>query len=216
VDRDRDLRMALRQYAGVALPSIGVFQQKARTTSSRPTESLCVLSEISAGVNSAGVKVMREDIPLLHADLTGRVIRVYWQVLNELGFGFLEEVVQRALVLALREAGFVVRCRVPMEVRFRGQVVGSFFADVVVNGVLLLEIKTGPRIEPKHISQTLNYLRASDLEIALILLFGPTGDVKRLVFSNTRKAQRPVPPQQANEPIETVSAVDGDGRDAIG
>jgi GxxExxY protein len=134
---------------------------------------------------------------LLHAEITDLIIRAYWEVLNELGFGYLESVIQRALKIAMEAHGLTVNTEVPLSVWFRGVCVGTFRADLLVNGVVLVEIKLGASITSKHVTQTLNYLRATDVEVAVILLFGPTGEIKRLVYRNDRKTVRPQPPTPA-------------------
>ena len=106
---------------------------------------------------------------------------------NELGFGFLESVYRNALRLALLEKGLAIEEEVTVSVFFRGQNVGDFRADLVVNGVLLLELKTAERIVPAHEAQLLNYLRSTSLELGLILNFGPRPQVRRLVLENARK-----------------------------
>jgi GxxExxY protein len=95
-------------------------------------------------------------LELLHADITERILRVYYEVLNELGFGFLEDVFQTVMVIALRAAGLDVQQNVPIRVWFRGTQIGHFYADIVVNGVVLIELKTGAAIELRHEAQTLN------------------------------------------------------------
>ena len=127
---------------------------------------------------------------LLHGDITDKILRVYYEVLNELGFGFSEDVFQAAMVMALTTSGLQVRQKVPLRIWFRGERIATFFADVIVNDVVLLELKTGPSIEPRHEAQTLNYLRASDVEVALILLFGPQAKSRRLLYTADRKQRR--------------------------
>jgi len=115
----------------------------------------------------------RVDNNFKHSELTDTVIGVFYDVYNELGFGFLESVYRNALRLALLEKGLTIEEEVTVSVFFRGQNVGDFRADLVVNGVLLLELKTAERIVPAHESQLLNYLRSTSLELGLILNFGP-------------------------------------------
>ena len=165
------------RYAGVALPQ------------AREPAFALILFVTSCGALCAAARTMSTE--LLYVDITERIIGVYYEVLNELGFGFLEEVLQAAMVRALVAAGLEVRQRVPLRVWFRGEQVGLYFADIIVNGVVLVELKTGPAIEPRHEAQTINYLRATDLEVALILLFGPQARVRRLAYAAERK-RRPV------------------------
>lgn len=130
---------------------------------------------------------MSIDSSYKHSELTDLVIGVFYDVYNELGFGFLESVYRNSLRLALIQKGLTVDKEVSVSVFFRGHSVGDFHADLVVNGVLLLELKTAERIIPAHESQLLNYLRSTELEIGLILNFGPRPQVRRLLLDNSRK-----------------------------
>ena len=122
-----------------------------------------------------------------HSELTDLIIAVFYDVYNELGFGFLESVHRNSLRLALLDKGLTVEHEVPVTVLFRGQNVGDFRADLVVNGTILLELKTAEQIVAAHESQVLNYLRSTALELGLILNFGPKPQVRRLLLDNSRK-----------------------------
>src|SRR6185312_9130183 len=122
-----------------------------------------------------------------HSELTDTVIGVFYEVYNELGFGFLESVYRNSLRLALMEKGLSVEEEVAVSVFFRGHNVGDFRADLVVNGTILLELKTAEQIVAAHESQVLNYLRSTALELGLILNFGPKPHVRRLLLDNSRK-----------------------------
>ena len=124
---------------------------------------------------------------MLHHDLTERIIGVYYDVYAELGHGFLERICQRAFVMALREAGLEVVEHVPFAVTFRGCTLGEFFADVVVNGLVLVEVKAASNLHPWDEAQALNYLRASPLEVALLFNFGPKREYRRRILTNDRK-----------------------------
>ena len=125
-----------------------------------------------------------------HSELTELVIGVFYDVYNELGFGFLESVYRNSLRLALLEKGLNVESEVSVSVYFRGVSVGDFRADLLVNGVILLELKTAEKIIPAHEAQVLNYLRSTKLELGLILNFGPRPQVRRLLLDNSRKLAR--------------------------
>ena len=127
---------------------------------------------------------------LLHAELTERVIGIFYDVYNDLGYGFLESVYENGLSLALTEAGLQVSRQKLIDVWYRGTSIGDFRADMVVNDALLLELKTANVIDHSFEKQAQNYLKATNLEIALILNFGPAPQFRRLVFENTRKAAR--------------------------
>ena len=124
---------------------------------------------------------------LLPHDLTQRIIGVYYDVYAELGHGFLERVCQQAMIIALRHAGLRVVERVPFPVMFRGELLGEFFADIVVNDLILIEIKATSVLPPWVEAQALNYLRASPLEVALIMNFGPKREYRRRILTNDRK-----------------------------
>jgi GxxExxY protein len=127
---------------------------------------------------------------LKHAELTELIIGVFYDVYNELGFGFLESVYRKSLQLALREKNLKVEAEVAVPVFFRGINVGDFRADLVVNDCILLELKTAETIIVACEAQLLNYLRATALEVGLILNFGPKAQVRRLLFDNERKQAR--------------------------
>ncbi len=126
-----------------------------------------------------------------HLDLTETIIGVFFDVYNELGYGFLESVYREAMDIALRSAGLQVEKEFALKARFRGKVIGRFKADLLVNGSVIVELKAAKTLEASHEAQTLNYLRAGVLEVALLLNFGPKPQVKRLVFSNDRKGSFP-------------------------
>ena len=125
-----------------------------------------------------------------HWDLCHGIVQVFYAVYNELGFGFLEAVYEEALAIALTEAGFKVSQQVATPIWFRGRKIGDYKADLVVNDAVLIEIKTARAFDASHEAQTLNYLRATQYEVALLLNFGPKPQFKRLVFENARKGGR--------------------------
>ena len=130
---------------------------------------------------------------LIHEALTEKVIGVFFDVYNELGYGFLESVYHKAMSFALREAGLSVRDEVPVPVYFRGYQVGDFSADILVEGKVLLELKAVRDFDAPHEAQLLNYLRGTEVEVGLLLNFGPRPAFRRRAFSNDRKRHRPKP-----------------------
>jgi GxxExxY protein len=134
---------------------------------------------------------------LKHRELTEKIIGVFYDVYNELGHGFLESVYERALALALAQAGMRVEQQVPVSVWFRGQQIGDFRADMLVDGKVLLELKAARTIDQAHEKQLLNYLRATDIEVGLLLNFGVTPQFRRLVYENERKKIRVDPRESA-------------------
>jgi GxxExxY protein len=127
----------------------------------------------------------------IHRDLTEKVIGVFYDVYNELGFGFLESVYQSAMIVALRTTGLKTDGQVGLPVYFRGSVVGDYVADILVEDKLILELKAAEDLSSIHEAQLLNYLKATQIELGLLLNFGPKPKIKRLVFSNERKRSRP-------------------------
>jgi GxxExxY protein len=104
-------------------------------------------------------------------------------VYRELGSGFRERVYQRALRLALKQDGFSVGCEVSKTIWFRDLAIGRFRADLVVDDLIVLELKSLPELLPSHVAQLLNMLRATKLEVGLLLNFGPIPQVKRVVVT---------------------------------
>jgi len=125
-----------------------------------------------------------------HQVLTRKIIGVFYEVYNELGAGFLESVYQKSLALALESAGLTVCSRIDIPVWFRNQQVGHFEADMLVENCVLLELKAARTLDPSHEAQLLNYLRATNVEVGLLLNFGPRPTIKRLAYDNVRKRIR--------------------------
>ncbi len=122
-----------------------------------------------------------------HQELTQAIIQVFYDVYNELGHGFLESVYEEAMAIALTQHGVKAARQCPLPVWFRGQQVGDFRADLVVGDAVIVELKAARTLEPAHEAQLLNYLRASNIEVGLLLNFGPSARVKRMVFGNEKK-----------------------------
>jgi len=131
------------------------------------------------------------DSPILkHAAVTEKVLGTFFAVYNELGHGFLESVYRNAMRLALEELGLQIQMELPVPVWFRGHDVGDFRCDLVVNRCVILELKTAERLDRAHEAQLFNYLRATDIEVGLLLNFGPKPEFKRVVFDNSRRGIR--------------------------
>jgi GxxExxY protein len=119
--------------------------------------------------------------------LTERIIGVFYEVYNELGFGFLESVYREAMRIALGQAGLPVEAEFAVPVSFRGRLVGVFRADLVVDGRVVIELKTAESINKAHEAQVLHYLRASAMETGLVMNFGPDAKFRRIELQNSRK-----------------------------
>jgi GxxExxY protein len=128
-----------------------------------------------------------------HAELTGKVIGVFYDVYNELEFGFAEEVYHQAMVVALREAGIRIESKAKVPVYFRGRPIANYEVDILVEGLVILELKAASALDPAHEAQLLNYLRAADIELGLLLNFGSKPVVRRRIFDNERKRSRGKP-----------------------
>jgi len=124
---------------------------------------------------------------LKHSELTEKIIGAFFAVYNELGPGFLESVYQRSMSIALNQMGLRSESESPVQVWFRGQQVGDFRADLIVEGTVLLEIKTARNIDSSHESQVLHYLRATRFEVGLLFNFGPQAQFRRYILENERK-----------------------------
>jgi GxxExxY protein len=134
---------------------------------------------------------------LIDKELTGIVIGAFYTVYNRLGFGFLESVYARALAIVLRRLGLRVEREVPVAVYFEDEIVGRFRIDMLVERRLVLEIKAGRSLAPTDRNQLLNCLRSSNLELGLLLHFGPRPAFKRVVAENHKRMNPAVPASSA-------------------
>ena len=130
---------------------------------------------------------MKDTFEDLHAELTKQIIGVFFDVANELGSGFMEAVYRRSLLVALRQAGLKAEEEVAVPVSFRGHMVGLFYADIVVEGLIILELKAADEITRLHVAQVSHYLRSTRMEIGYVLLFAERAGFRRVIFTNDRK-----------------------------
>ncbi len=123
---------------------------------------------------------------MLYSDLTRAVIGCAFDVQNELGSGFLESVYEKAMLISLDEAGIPARSQVPIGVHFRGQPVGDFYADLLVDEKVIVELKAVERLTPQHKAQVINYLNATGIPVGLLINFGsPKVDFQRFTRSKS-------------------------------
>lgn len=127
----------------------------------------------------------------LYSDLTKRIIQQAYYVHNKLGYGFLEKVYERALLKKLDDIGLKALNQLPVKVYFEGILVGDFAADILVNNKVFVELKTIEELHPKHETQLVNYLKATEIEVGLLINFGPKIQIKRKIFSNPYKNNLP-------------------------
>ena len=125
-----------------------------------------------------------------HQEITEKIIGVFYEVYNELGHGFLESVYEKSFEIALTSIGLKVCRQIEIPVWFRGNQVGAFTADMLVEGSVLLELKAARALDVSHQAQLLNYLRATEIEVGLLFNFGLKPEFKRLIFDNPRKSLR--------------------------
>ena len=118
---------------------------------------------------------------------TKEIIGAFYDVYNALGYGFLEEVYENSMAIELRRRGFSVSCQYPIGVVYRGEIVGSYYADLLVQDCVIVELKASRQLVREHEAQLLNYLNATRYEVGLLLNFGPEPQVKRKVLDNARK-----------------------------
>ena len=122
-----------------------------------------------------------------HPELTRKVIGGFYEVYNELGHGFLESVYCKSLQIALMSLGISSLLKIDVPVTFRGKNVGTFEADMLVENCLFVEVKAVRALDKAHEAQLLNYLRATHIEVGLLLNFGVEPQFKRMAFDNSRK-----------------------------
>jgi len=122
-----------------------------------------------------------------YSELTEQIIGIFYEVYNELRAGFLEKVYEEALALVFKERGIPCQRQVQIPVWFHDQVIGTYDADLVVKGLVLLELKACRALDSSHEAQLLHYLRSTEIEVGLLLNFGPRPQVRRFAFENERK-----------------------------
>ena len=128
--------------------------------------------------------VPKEETSLKHKDLTAKIIESAYKVHNTLGFGFLESVYQNALLIELEKAGLKAHKEAPIKVFYNEKIVGDYVADIIVEDKVILELKSVKELHPAHEAQLTNYLKATGVEVGLLINFGGERvDVKRKVFT---------------------------------
>jgi GxxExxY protein len=140
----------------------------------------------------------RSALPYKHSGITKKILDGFYQVYNKLGYGFLEKVYENALRIELVKQGLGVIQQKPIQVWYENEIVGEYFADLVVNDLIIVELKATAALSNEHEAQLLNYLKATLFEVGLLLNFGPKPQQVRKSFENNRKewwlAQNQHPP----------------------
>ena len=125
---------------------------------------------------------------LMHGEITAVILNVFYKrVYAQLGFGFLEQVYENAMAYELRQSGLNVVKQQKIEVYYQGIIMGEYFTDLVINDKVIVELKAASQLLRQHEAQLLNYLRATQYEVGLLLNFGPKPTHRRKVFNNDRK-----------------------------
>lgn len=124
---------------------------------------------------------------LLHKPITDAILKVYYEVYNQLGYGFLEKVYQNAMYFELKSLGFKVEAQKQINVYFKKQLVGEYYSDLLVEDKVIVELKACELIMNVHVAQIMNYLQATPIEVGLLLNFGDEPEFKRIIYTNNRK-----------------------------
>nr|QNO51044.1 hypothetical protein EDLMLJLI_00037 [Methanosarcinales archaeon ANME-1 ERB6] len=122
-----------------------------------------------------------------YTELTEEIIRIFYRVYNKLGYGFLEKVYENAMMIELKKAGFPAVSQYAIKVLYEGEVIGEYYADILVENKVIVEIKAARSLVKENEAQLLNYLKATDIEVGLLVNFGTKPEVKRKAFDNLRK-----------------------------
>lgn len=123
-------------------------------------------------------------MPLIHGELTQQIIACFYKVYNTLGYGFLERVYENAMRVELERQGLAVAAQVPIRVHYEGVVVGDYVADLCVENAVIVELKAASKLEKAHEAQLMNYLRATGMEVGLLLNFGPKAEFLRRIYTS--------------------------------
>ena len=121
---------------------------------------------------------------MLHEEITNGIISSFYNVYNTLGYGFLEKVYENALAFELKKAGMSVEQQKLIQVFYEGEQVGQYFADILVDDLVILELKSSDYLRAEHFAQLKNYLKATETEVGLLLNFGKKAEFKRVVLGN--------------------------------
>jgi len=123
----------------------------------------------------------------LHSEITDLILKAYYQVYNKLGFGFLEKVYENALMIELKRLNLKCERQKPITVNYDGIDIGEYFADIIVNDCVIIELKAAENLCPEHEAQLVNYLKATEIEVGLLLNFGKEPKFKRRVLTSEYK-----------------------------
>ena len=122
-----------------------------------------------------------------YKELTEKIIKIFYRVYNNLGYGFLEKVYEKAMIIEFKRDDTHAVSQYPIKVFYEGEIVGEYFTDLLVDDKVIVEIKAVKSLASENEAQLLNYLKATDKEVGLLLNFGPKPEIKRKIFDNFRK-----------------------------
>ena len=122
-----------------------------------------------------------------HQEITKSLIGIYYDVYNELGYGFLEKVYQNAMIIELKLRGFEIESQKKINVFYKKEIVGDYIPDIIVNNSVILELKCVEYLVDAHEAQLLNYLKATECEVGLVLNFGKDPQFIRKILTNDYK-----------------------------
>jgi len=122
-----------------------------------------------------------------YKELTEKIIKIFYRVYNNLGYGFLEKVYENAMMIEIKKEGIFAIAQFAIKVFYEGEVIGEYYADILVDNKVIVEIKAAKRLVEENEAQLLNYLKATDIEVGLLLNFGTKPEFKRKAFDNLRK-----------------------------
>jgi GxxExxY protein len=123
----------------------------------------------------------------LHKEITSNIIQTFYKVYNTLGYGFLEKVYENAMRIELGKSELSVEQQRNIKVYYDSEQVGDYYADLLVENLVIVELKAAETICEEHETQLLNYLKATDIEVGLLINFGKKAEVKRKIFLNKNK-----------------------------
>lgn len=127
---------------------------------------------------------------MIHKNITEKILKAFYKVYNTLGYGFLEKVYEKAMLIELKKLGLNCTNQQPIKVFYEDENVGDYYADILVENCVILELKAAENITKEHEFQLINYLKATNIEIGLLLNFGKKAQFKRKIFTNDRKTIR--------------------------
>jgi GxxExxY protein len=126
-------------------------------------------------------------VNILHKSITDKILKVYYEVYNELGYGFLEKVYQNAMYFELKSLGYKVEAQKQIRVYYKRQLVGEYYSDLLVEDKVIVELKSTELLMNAHVAQIINYLKGTSIEVGLLLNFGEQPEFKRFIYTNDRK-----------------------------